>query len=141
MSKKLHNFKLRRRNRTLLIISLVTLLLFFVAALVRIGVGEAEWAGMTVSDLTSTLALEFNVPIGEEGVVVNWVEEQAYNSGVKEGDFLKAINNKQIRNVKEFLNVARGIDSDEGVLLDILRDRGPLYITLYNRMGLHGKIK
>lgn len=124
-----------------MIIFLGGLTLLFIAALLHIGVGEAEWAGMTISDVTPNLATEFNIPKDEEGVVVNWVENPAYYSGVKGGDLLKAINNKKVRNVAEFLKVAKNINLTQGALLDILRDGQPLYVTLYNKAGLHEKIK
>jgi hypothetical protein len=117
------------------------LVLFFVAAMMYIGVGDAEWAGMTVSNLTPGQAMEYNIPEKEQGVVVNYVEEQAYYSGVQRGDLLKAINGKPVRSVGEFLKVARGVDINSGVLLDILRHRKPIYISLQNKLGLHGKLK
>ena len=139
--KKINQYKKQRKRNRLLVLSLVLISLFFLFALMRIGVGEAEWAGMTVSDITSTLRVEYNIPEDEQGVLVHWVEEQGYYSGVKEGDLLKSINNKKVRNIREFLNVAKTIDIETGVLLDVLRDRQPLYITLKDKKGLHGQIK
>jgi hypothetical protein len=135
------DFKKRKRQRFFLALSLGILFIILLASMMRIGVGEAEWAGMTVSDLNHTLATEYNIPPDERGVVINWVEEQAFYSGVKEGDFLKAINRQRITNVSDFLRVARGVDLEKGTLLDILRDRHPLYIALKNKIGLHGRIK
>ncbi|UCC95284.1 MAG: hypothetical protein JSW40_00625 [Candidatus Omnitrophota bacterium] len=141
MSKRQSDFKRRKRRRLFLILLLGVLTLFFIAAMLHIGVGQAEWAGMTVSNLSLSLATEFNIPKDEEGVVVNWVEGPAYYSGVKEGDLLKAINNKKVRNIAEFLKVAKGVNLNEGALLDVLRDSQPLYVTLYNIVGLHERIK
>jgi S1-C subfamily serine protease len=125
----------------LLVFTVGLLTLFAIAAMLHIGVGEAEWAGMTVSNLASNLATEFNIPADEEGVVINFVEEQAYSCGVREGDLLKGVNKNKVKSVKEFLKVARDTDLTQGALLDILRNRTPLYLTLYNRMGWHGMIK
>ncbi|MBF0253579.1 MAG: magnetochrome domain-containing protein [Candidatus Omnitrophica bacterium] len=132
-------FKKKRRGLMILLVSLIGLFVF--AAVVRIGVGDAEWAGMTVANLTPNLATEFNIPPDEQGVVICWVEEEAFYSGLKEGDFLKAINNHPVSNIREFLNVAKTVDISAGVLLDILRNRKPLYVTLEDRQGLHGMIK
>lgn len=132
----------RKKSGQKLIFWVVAILgLFFWAAMMYVGVGDAEWAGLTVSNLTPGQAMEYNIPEKEPGVVVNYVEEQAYYSGVQHGDFLKAINGKPTRSVAEFLKVARDVNINDGVLLDILRHRKPIYITLENKMGLHGKIK
>ncbi|MEE8360165.1 MAG: PDZ domain-containing protein [Candidatus Omnitrophota bacterium] len=117
------------------------LALLFMAAILRIGVGEAEWAGLVVSNLDKELAARYDIPPGEKGVCVVIVHEQALNSGIKAGDLLRSINGKTVTSVSSFLKVARYVDIREGVLLDIVRNGGPLYVTLYDRPGLHGKIK
>lgn len=132
-----------KKNRPgwLIILAIILVTFFFLVALLRIGVGKAEWAGMTVSNLNNNLAIEYNIPDNEKGVVVLWVEEQAYYSNVKEGDLLKAINNQKVKNVSDFLRVAKNINIDNGVLLDLKRDQQPMFITLKNKLGMHGQIK
>ena len=133
--------KQQKRRRVFLFVAALVLGLFFLAAMLYVGVGDAEWAGLTISDLTPTQAVEYGIPEGEKGVVVKYVEDQAYYSGVKEGDLLKAINGSPVRSVAEFLKVARGVNMAEGVLLDIMRRDKPLYITLKNQLGMHAAIK
>jgi len=115
--------------------------LFCIAALLHIGAGDAEWGGMTVSNITPSIAVEFNIPKDEKGVVVNWCEDQSYGSGVRSGDLLKAINNKKVRNVSEFLKVTKTINLKQGTLLDILRNGQPLYITLKDAPSVHENFK
>jgi len=139
--KKTERLKAKKHNH-LVIFMIIFITLVFLIALMRIGVGDAEWAGMTVSNLTPTLAMEYSVPADEEGVLVNWVEDEAYYSDVKEGDLVKAINGARVKNISEFLKVALNVSLDDGALLDILRDRKPLFVTITNkRHGLHGQIK
>lgn len=133
--------KRKKKHWLLMIIAFVLGTLIILVALLRIGTGEAEWAGMTVGNLTDNLAVEYNIPGDEYGVVILWVEEQAYYSGIKERDLLKAINNQKIKNVSDFLRIAREINMNDGVLLDILRNRAPLYVTLKNKLGPHGTFK
>lgn len=141
MSVKKFDLKARKKNRRI-VLSVVGVIVFLsFVALMHIGAGEAEWAGMSVSNLTSTNAMEFNIPKGEQGVVVNWTEDPAFSSGVREGDLLKAMNNQKTKNISQFLKVCRTANLDTGILLDILRDGQPLYITLTNKIGLHDKIK
>jgi len=137
----LKSFKLIRRKRRRiwgLLLLIVVIMLFIIAAIFKFFVGRAEWAGITVSDMSQNLAMEFRIPADEEGVVVQYTEGPAYYSGVKEGDLIKSINNQPVRNVREFLKVARTVALSDGVLLDVLREGRPLYITMSNRGGPHG---
>ncbi len=127
--------------KSLPLVVIFILLLLFIAAILRIGIGEAEWAGLVVSKLNRELRARYDIPAGEKGVCVVIAQEQALNSGVKKGDLLKSINGMAIRNVSSFLQVARYTDIREGVLLDIIRDGEPLYLTLYDLPGAHEKIK
>lgn len=117
------------------------LVILFISAVLRIGVGEAEWAGMVVSELRGELAARYEIPRGESGVCIVMVHEQAFNSGIKAGDLLKSINGEAVTSVASFLKVARDVDISNGALLDIVRAGDPLYIILYDKPGLHGKIK
>ncbi|MBF0489289.1 MAG: PDZ domain-containing protein [Candidatus Omnitrophica bacterium] len=141
MLEQLDDYKKRNRQKFLLILVLSILGLFCIAALMHIGAGDAEWAGMTVSNLTPTIAMEFNVPKDEKGVVVNWCEDSSYSSGLRGGDLLKAINNKKVKNISEFLKATKGITLDKGALLDVMRNGQPLYLTLKDKKNLHDDFK
>ena len=137
----IREIKSKKGGRLLIFWAVIALVIFCLAAMLYVGVGDAEWAGMTVSNITANQAVEYGLPQNVQGVVIKFVEDQAYYSGVKEGDLLKAINGSPVRSVSEFLKVARGVDMNTGVLLDILRRDKPLYITLSNKVGLHTTIK
>lgn len=130
-----------RFTRVLPLVVFFILIILFISAILRIGVGEAEWAGLVVSELHRELVVRYDIPRGEIGVCIVMVHEQALNSGIKAGDFLKSINGEAVTSVPSFLRVARDVDISSGVLLDIVRAGEPLYVTLYDRPGLHGKIK
>ncbi len=141
MPDKLDQYRHKSRQRVLLLLTLAAMALFIVAALMHVGAGDAEWAGMSVSNTTPARMMEFNIPKEEQGVVVNWAEDPAYSSGVRGGDLLKAINNKPIKNLSDFLKTARGANLEQGVLLDMLRNGQPLYITMENKLGFHDSFK
>ncbi|MBF0503615.1 MAG: magnetochrome domain-containing protein [Candidatus Omnitrophica bacterium] len=138
---ELKEMRQQRRMKFLLIAVLVGLALFFIAALMHIGAGDAEWGGMSVSNVTPAMRMEFGIPKDEQGVVVNWCEGEAYKAGVRSGDLIKAINNQKIYVLGDFLRVARAVSQEPGFLLDLLRNGQPLYITMENKLGLHDKIK
>ncbi|MBF0384287.1 MAG: PDZ domain-containing protein [Candidatus Omnitrophica bacterium] len=137
----LAEYKHKNKQRFFLILSVCLIGLIFLAALMHIGAGEAEWAGMSVSDITPANAMEFYIPKDEAGVVVNWCEDPAYSSGVRSGDLIKSINNKKTKKISDFLKVTKDTSLDQGALLDILRNGQPLYITLENKLGIHDNIK
>lgn len=141
MLKKIVEYRQKRKQRLLLVAALMVIGLFFFAAVMHIGSGDAEWSGMSVSNITPALAMEYNIPKDERGVVVNWSEDPAYTSGVRSGDLLKAINNNKVSNVSGFLKLTKTIDISKGVLLDVVRNGQPLYITLENKLGMHDAIK
>ncbi len=134
-------YKRRNTQRSLLIFGICLFGLLCIAALLHIGAGDAEWGGMTVSNITPSIAMEFNIPKDEKGVVVNWCEDPSYSSGLRGGDLLKAINNKKVHSIAEFLKVSKNIDLAQGTLLDVLRNGEPLYITLRDTPNSHENLK
>ena len=141
MLEQISAYRRSNRQKLLLILGISILGLFCLAALMHIGTGDAEWGGMTVSNVTPTTAMEFNIPKEEKGVVVNWCEDPAYSSGLRSGDLLKGMNNKKINNINDFLKAAKGISIGQGGLLDVMRNGQPLYITLENKVGMHDAVK
>lgn len=141
MPKNLIEYRQKRMHRRIIILTLAAIGLFFVAAVMHVGSGDAEWAGMSVSNITPALSMEYGIPKDEQGVVINWCEDPAYSSGIRSGDLIKAVNNKKVRSVSEFLKITKTVDLSKGVLLDVLRNGQPQYVTLVDKMGVHDKIK
>ena len=137
----LNEYKKRNTYRFLLIFGISLFGLLCIAALLHIGAGDAEWGGMTVSNITPSIAMEFNIPKDEKGVVINWCEDPSYASGLRSGDLLKAVNNKKIHNISEFLKQVKSIDLDRGALLDVVRNGQPLYLTLKDVPNAHENFK
>ncbi|MBF0386929.1 MAG: magnetochrome domain-containing protein [Candidatus Omnitrophica bacterium] len=138
---ELSQYRNKRWKRNILLTLLIVVGLLIVAALMHIGAGDAEWGGMTVSNPTSALQMEFAIPKDETGVVVDWCEDPAYTAGVRSGDLIKGINNRKVANLADFLKVTKVTSLEQGVLLDILRNGQPLFITMEHMVGLHDKLK
>ncbi|MBF0486047.1 MAG: hypothetical protein HQL16_06005 [Candidatus Omnitrophica bacterium] len=141
MAIELEKMRQQRRQRLLIVLVLLGLGLFFFSALMHVGAGDAEWGGMSVSNVTPAMRMEFSIPKDELGVVVDWAEDPAYSAGVRSGDLIKAINNQKIYTLKDFLRITHTTSLQPGVLLDILRNGQPLYITMEYKMGFHDKMK
>lgn len=140
MAKKISIPGKEKKHRAIWFVLCIGLGVVIGAGLMRIGVGQAHWAGMHFSNLTPQLAVQFNVPQHEHGIVIEQVDNPAMSSGVHEGDLIKGINNENIESVKDFLSKVEGIQIEEGVLLDVIRNGKPLYITVVDKVKLHQKI-
>ncbi|MFT7636454.1 MAG: hypothetical protein ACI9Y8_000212 [Candidatus Omnitrophota bacterium] len=128
-----------RNNRLIIVVIVTALALLFVASLMRFGVGEAKWAGLLVSNSSFRLANEFNVPIDEKGVVVSWADNPSYKSGIRQGDLIKSFNGRPIRNIRDFLSATKDLDIEEGVFVDLIRNKKPLFVTIKDHRSFHKK--
>lgn len=61
-------------------------------------------AGLQVQNLTPQLREEYRLPPNLQGVVVTQIREDSiyYSAGIRQGDVIYRINNRQVRNVEEF---------------------------------------
>ena len=74
---------------------------------------------------------EFGFDPNQSGVLVGEVEGiAAIEAGLLAGDLIKKVNNKEIKDIEQFKEIARRIDPSKGVVLDIVRQRRPFYITI-----------
>lgn len=96
--------------------------------------GKAEWEGIQVENLTSELSSRYGIPEGEKGAVVTGIdyEKAKTDLGLREGDLVKGINRDEVTGADTFVRAAKKIDLDDGVVLDIVREGNPIYIT-YSR--------
>jgi len=46
------------------------------------------------------------------------------------GDVIKKVNNKDVKDIKAFKEIIKTVDEPKGVLLDIVRQKQPFYITI-----------
>lgn len=92
---------------------------------------QKEWMGARVINLTAELADNFRQPKEAEGVVVMEVdsESRADEMGVMVGDLIRAINQAATPDVSAFQRVVSKVNLSEGVVLDILRQGHPLYLS------------
>lgn len=82
------------------------------------------WLGVTVQDLDDNLAKYFGLT-DKNGVLVAKVLENspAQKGGIKEGDVIKSFDNKQIKNVRELLNIVGKTEVGKKVKVAVVRDK------------------
>jgi len=82
------------------------------------------WLGVTVQDLTDELAKYFGAA-DKNGVLVAKVLQNspAQKAGMKEGDIIKQLDNKNINNVRELLNIVGKSEVGRKLKLTVLRDK------------------
>lgn len=85
------------------------------------------WKGIEVKDITSDIALRYNISQGE-GIVVSNVEKgsSGYWAGIRTGDVIYSINKKQVNSIEDFNNITNQIK--KGATVYIRTNRG--YITI-----------
>lgn len=88
--------------------------------------------GLNVQDLTPDLAERFEIKKDETGVLITKVEpgSSAEAEGLKEGDLLKEINRKPVKDSQDFEKVISELKENETVLLRILRENRAFFVVL-----------
>ena len=83
--------------------------------------GGIEALGMGVEDLAPELALAFNIPKGLKGVIVTESENQAQAAGIIAGDVIRAVDNRRVKSVADFIKIMQKASLKKGIALDIYR--------------------
>jgi len=92
---------------------------------------QKEWLGAKVTNLTSSLAEMYQQPRDAEGVVVIDVTpgSDADEIGLNQGDVIRSVNQTATPNVAAFRSVADKIKLSQGVVLDVLRQGHPIFLS------------
>jgi serine protease Do len=87
--------------------------------------------GLTIDDLTSELAERFKLK-ESTGALITRVEPDsvAESQGLKEGDLIREVNRKEVKNAKEFKNTVAEVKKGDSVLFRVIRENRALYILL-----------
>lgn len=59
-----------------------------------------------------------------------WKGVVAIEAGLMEGDVIKKVNNKEVKDIKAFKEIIKTVAISKGVLPDIVRQKRPSYITI-----------
>jgi S1-C subfamily serine protease len=65
-----------------------------------------------------------------KGVIVTQTGEMADEQGIKRGDVIKKVNQSKTTSTKEFQQAVNNGDRRRGILLDIVRDGRPYFLTV-----------
>ncbi len=89
-------------------------------------------SGITVRELTPELAKRFGIGDGQSGVVVIKIEpgSRAFEAGLRPGDMVLQINQKDIATIEDYKNAASRIKSKDRTLLLIRRKGEDLFLTI-----------
>ena len=91
------------------------------------------YLGVMIQDVDENLAKSFNLP-GTEGALVSQVADgtPAAKAGLKAGDFIVAVNGKDVKNVNELHNAVAHLDPTKAYPLKVYRDgkQIPVNVTL-----------
>ena len=92
---------------------------------------EKTWLGAHIERLTPETLERLQLPEGTEGVLVTDVDggSQAEDMGLSPGDVIRAVNQAPTPDVAAFSRAAGSVKLSEGVVLDILREGRPIYLS------------
>lgn len=92
----------------------------------------ATWLGLDVSNITVDLAKRLQIKDNEKGVVViNMMQSsRAYQSGLRPGDVIKAINGKTISNIDDYNNFVKNNEKENTFNITIKRARMTYVIVI-----------
>lgn len=92
-----------------------------------LGGAEADWMGVEIGNMTKENIRRFKLSPSDNGVVI--INTEARNStGLRRGDLIRKVNGRKVGEIGEFLAVVA--NSKKGMLLDVLRQGEPLYLTV-----------
>ena len=99
---------------------------------VKVSGEKEDFLGITVSEITSGLADKLNLS-GQEGVVILSVDEGSKGAGLglREGDVIKKINNKDIKEMEDYRK-AMGELKSARMLVMVIERQGGLYMVSTN---------
>ena len=91
-----------------------------------------EEIGIKVSDITSEVARRFDLSPSVKGVVITEVipGTPAYSAPLKPGFVIDEVNNKKIRNLREFYRALRPSLRTHRVVFGVKTSKGRFYVTL-----------
>ncbi|MDI6783354.1 MAG: Do family serine endopeptidase [bacterium] len=89
----------------------------------------SKW-GLTMQTFTKELASKMNIPF-EEGLLVTDIKTNspADNAGLLKNDIILKVNNKPVKEIKEFIDIAKEIQPGESVKLYVKRADGYLFLV------------
>jgi serine protease Do len=82
-----------------------------------------ELLGFSVAPVNNRLAEQYDLDADLEGVVVTEIDQSgsAFRAGLREGDLIRSVNRKRIKNVSEFNAALENTKRGDTVLLQIVR--------------------
>ena len=92
---------------------------------------ERDWFSVDVRDINNELARKYNLPLEAKGIVVTDVEgNRDLKTRLRKGDLIRGINRIKTDDIRDFRSASRKINPNNGLLLDIVRDGYPTYVTI-----------
>ncbi len=81
--------------------------------------------GLDVSDITPEISQRLQIRNNERGVVVLNISQssKAYQSGLRAGDVIKAINGRTISNISDYNNFVKSYGNEKSYTITIKRAR------------------
>jgi len=92
--------------------------------LIKLGKVRRSWLGVYIQEVTPEIAKQFDLPEDAKGVLVGDVvkDSPAEKTGIKRGDIIMKVNEKEVNSTGELQDKIRDIDIDKKASIEVLRD-------------------
>ena len=106
-----------------------------VSDLIKHGEVIQPWIGVTVQDIDEKIARYFSFP-GKTGVLVKAVEKSspAKKSGIRNGDIITSINNRNIHSFEDYHTVMRGFAAGDILNISLCRNSKNINVKTVTRL-------
>jgi serine protease Do len=100
-------------------------------------INEISWIAVDIWPIDPDIAAQkYGLDPTIAGVFVGEVEGiAAIEAGLQTGDVITRVNDMQIKDIQSFKDIIKTVDPSKGVVLDIMRQNRPFYITIHPAKG------
>ncbi|MFC1675469.1 trypsin-like peptidase domain-containing protein [Planctomycetota bacterium] len=95
-------------------------------------IDEISWLAVDIWPIDPKTAPQYGLDPTIAGVFVGEVEGiAAIEAGLQTGDVITRVNGMQIKDIEAFKDIIKTVDPSNGVVLDIMRQNRPFYVTIH----------
>jgi serine protease Do len=97
---------------------------------IEAGTADIVSLGLTVDNITPELTFVYGLPEDTKGVLISGVEGISMPAGVKEGDIIKGVDGRKVKDLLSFFKRLKKANLKKGVKLELSRKGAPVEIVL-----------
>jgi S1-C subfamily serine protease len=97
---------------------------------IEAGTADIVSLGLTVDNITPELTFVYGISEDTKGILISGVEGISMQAGVREGDIIKGVDGRKIKDLLSFFKRLKKANLKKGVKLELSRKGAPVEIVL-----------